>query len=317
MRNVYFAMVSIFASTFLPVTPFAQVDSSFVRFYPLHIGNYWEYEITEPPGFRYKFIKEIIGDTILSDGQMYFVVLNLDEIATEPDTVFERINDAQEVEEISRRGGRKVLYRLNAQEGESWIVHASEDSSEILKATRDSTFQAELFDSLRVHKVFQFEYLLHEVRESQWFENVTEGLGFTSLTPGETIAELGIWTIQGAVINGKTFGNPTSVEEKDLEFPKEYNLFQNYPNPFNPSTTIRFQIPTTSRVTVTIYNTLGQIVRTLLDRPFEDGMHQVVWVGRNDLGMRIPSGVYFLRMVAHKDKTTNAFVQVRKMILLQ
>jgi flagellar hook assembly protein FlgD len=98
--------------------------------------------------------------------------------------------------------------------------------------------------------------------------------------------------------------------------PGSFALAQNYPNPFNPSTTIRFQVPTASQVTLTIYSTLGQKVQALLDRRFDAGHHQVTWDGRDDAGKHVTSGVYFVRMVAANGNSSKAFVQVRKMLLV-
>lgn len=104
---------------------------------------------------------------------------------------------------------------------------------------------------------------------------------------------------------------------RQTSLPSFFELKQNYPNPFNPSTTIRFQLRNAAQVSLIIYNLLGEKVRTLLDRRFEAGSHQIVWDGQDDFGKRVTSGVYFLQMVANKRNSTNAFVQIRKMILLQ
>ena len=55
----------------------------------------------------------------------------------------------------------------------------------------------------------------------------------------------------------------------------------NYPNPFNPSTNISFTIPAQGKVTVTIYNALGQEVAVLADRSFNQGMHTLTWNAEN------------------------------------
>ncbi len=81
--------------------------------------------------------------------------------------------------------------------------------------------------------------------------------------------------------------------------PQTLRLRGNYPNPFNPSTTIRFDLPRSGRVRLTIYNTAGQRVRTLLDAPRAAGSRQVTWDGRNDAGSAMPSGAYFYRLEAN------------------
>ncbi len=93
--------------------------------------------------------------------------------------------------------------------------------------------------------------------------------------------------------------------------PLDYVLFQNYPNPFNPTTTVKFQVPQTSNVTVTVYNMLGQEVRTLFTGQVQRGTYSVQWDGMNDSGVKMSSGTYIYRMKAGE------FVQSKKMILLK
>ena len=77
---------------------------------------------------------------------------------------------------------------------------------------------------------------------------------------------------------------------------ENFALYQNYPNPFNPATAIMYQIPRRSHVTLAIYNTLGQPVRTLVNTMQAGGMYSISWDGRNDDGRQVASGVYFYRL---------------------
>jgi hypothetical protein len=88
--------------------------------------------------------------------------------------------------------------------------------------------------------------------------------------------------------------------------PTSPELLQNYPNPFNPTTNITFSIPTRSRVTIQVYNILGQKIAILTDQEYTAGNHIVVWNASN-----IASGVYICRMTA-ADKT-----QTKKMVVLR
>ena len=69
-------------------------------------------------------------------------------------------------------------------------------------------------------------------------------------------------------------------------------LDQNYPNPFNLETVIRYQIPKTGRVTIKIYNLLGQEIKTLINDIQQAGYHKVSWDGKNQRGKDVPSGIY-------------------------
>jgi hypothetical protein len=103
-----------------------------------------------------------------------------------------------------------------------------------------------------------------------------------------------------------------SVARYGTEIPKEFSLAQNYPNPFNPSTIIRYGVPTRSQVKVDIYNSIGQRVATLLDDERDAGYYEVEWRAA------VASGIYIYRIEAiASDNPNNAFVQVKKMVLVR
>jgi photosystem II stability/assembly factor-like uncharacterized protein len=77
---------------------------------------------------------------------------------------------------------------------------------------------------------------------------------------------------------------------------EHYQLFQNYPNPFNPNTTIPYSIAKRAEVTLIIYNSLGQKMRTLVNAIQPAGEHETFWDGTNDQGVKVSSGVYFYRL---------------------
>jgi len=78
----------------------------------------------------------------------------------------------------------------------------------------------------------------------------------------------------------------------------KFELYQNYPNPFNLETTIEFEIPFDSWVSVKIYDILGREIKTLVSGFKSAGRHKVIWDGRDEQGSYISSGVYFCRMTA-------------------
>ncbi|MCB2230701.1 T9SS type A sorting domain-containing protein [bacterium] len=105
---------------------------------------------------------------------------------------------------------------------------------------------------------------------------------------------------------------PTDIgDDPDPELPGSYALYQNYPNPFNPTTTIAFSLPRASRVSLTVFNLLGQEVRVLSDGVLAAGIHDVVWDGQDSGGNPVASGVYFYRLSAGE------FTRQHKMILLK
>jgi hypothetical protein len=93
--------------------------------------------------------------------------------------------------------------------------------------------------------------------------------------------------------------------------PKEFALHQNYPNPFNPSTKIRYDVPKETRVTLTVYNVIGQEVAKLVDEVQSAGYKSVEWDTREAGGVEISSGVYFYTLKA------DDFVMTRKLVLIR
>jgi len=93
--------------------------------------------------------------------------------------------------------------------------------------------------------------------------------------------------------------------------PTEFALHENYPNPFNPTTTLRFDIPEVTDMTLTIYNMLGQKVKTFNMQSTPAGYHSLTWNATNDYGDPVSAGVYLYQLQA-KD-----FVKTRKMVLLK
>jgi hypothetical protein len=92
--------------------------------------------------------------------------------------------------------------------------------------------------------------------------------------------------------------------------PDQYELFQNYPNPFNPSTKINFALPKSEKVTITIFNSNGQVIKTLVKENLAAGTHSVYWHGKNNSNQKVTSGIYFYRM------NSGNYSKTRKLILL-
>jgi hypothetical protein len=88
-------------------------------------------------------------------------------------------------------------------------------------------------------------------------------------------------------------------------------LWPNYPNPFNPVTEIAFRVATLGVISLRIFNTGGQLVRTLLRSRKDPGTYTIWWDGKDDSGRFLASGVYFCHFIA------GAFMQARKLVVLR
>ncbi|MBT7596720.1 MAG: T9SS type A sorting domain-containing protein, partial [Gemmatimonadetes bacterium] len=101
------------------------------------------------------------------------------------------------------------------------------------------------------------------------------------------------------------------TESYDISTPESFTVHQNYPNPFNPETTIRFDLPSTADVDLSLYNLAGQRVATLAVGLREAGSYSLRWDGRDDAGRDLASGMYFYRLTAGNQ------VETRKLLLLR
>jgi len=100
-----------------------------------------------------------------------------------------------------------------------------------------------------------------------------------------------------------------SIENNEI--PKTFALKQNYPNPFNMKTEINYQLPEAVYMNLTIYNSLGHKIRTLVTRDQNAGYYTAHWDGRNELGKEVTSGIYIYRL------ETSKYCNMNKMLLVK
>lgn len=153
----------------------------------------------------------------------------------------------------------------------------------------------------------------------------------TGLEPGTwyTIAVTAVDTSLGPYANESWYENTytgaktkkfkttgvSDVSSIDKMIPEESALSQNYPNPFNPGTTIQYQLHEPGRVQLTIYNLMGQEVRTLVNENKKAGYYQMWWDAKDNFGESVSNGIYVYQLVVNSKREN--FVLVKKMIVLQ
>ncbi len=109
-------------------------------------------------------------------------------------------------------------------------------------------------------------------------------------------------TVSSKILNPKRWslrvlegGTSTGISVKDIKIitPDNYTLEQNYPNPFNPSTNIRFSLPVADKITMKIFDILGNEITTLINNQnYARGKYEVAWDGTNNFGQKVASGNY-------------------------
>ena len=136
------------------------------------------------------------------------------------------------------------------------------------------------------------------------------GLTFDAAT--RTIAGTPTTAAETAYTYTVTDANGASASLSLQTRPTAFSLADNFPNPFNPATTIQYALPQAADVELTVYNVVGQPVRTLVAEHQSAGRYAVEWDATNDSGHSLSSGMYFYRLQAGEE-----FREVKKMLLLK
>ena len=102
------------------------------------------------------------------------------------------------------------------------------------------------------------------------------------------------------------------MEEADAAVPQTFALGQNFPNPFNSGTVIRFALPVSGAVDLSVYNLAGQQVAMLVEGVRQTGSYSINWDGRDESGRALASGIYLYQL-----RTEVGQKEVRKLLLLR
>lgn len=142
----------------------------------------------------------------------------------------------------------------------------------------------------------------------------TSGGNYTYRDETPPVSDAVCYRLREYDYSGEIHDRRTICVEPQLDVNNEslftYALAQNYPNPFSTQTTINFQLPQPSMVSLRIYNVTGQLIRTFIDRPLDTGNHSIIWSGKTDEGQSVSSGIYFYEL------KTPDFTRRRELILM-
>ncbi len=289
LRNTAIATLLITATL---TTVHAQSLDSALSYFPLAVGNTWEYSeywgMTAPTQFTGYCLMRIASDTLMPNDKRYFVLRggsNLYGLFDDP--AYLRLDSsAADVRAYKATLGQEYTWdSLLARPGN--IVHHQNiylHSDTVLETPTVTRSYVSPFDGFGLSYGFGVTYggYINESQSSYAYKLVYAKIG-----------NLEYGTILG--VAGSTY-----------ILPAEFELKQNFPNPFNPSTTIRYALPTRSHVTLTVFNTLGQAVATLVNESQDAGYHDVRFDASG-----LASGVYFYRLSAGDFVATKRLALVR------
>jgi len=134
-----------------------------------------------------------------------------------------------------------------------------------------------------------------------------------------------VWDVSGTMASGEmiaieshSFNTVIDDPNHKSIFPDEYRLYHNYPNPFNPSTIISYDLKAWSRVSLDIFDILGRNIMTLEKSLKAPGRHMTQWYGKDGKGLKMPTGVYFYRLIVQDPIVgKEVFTKTEKMMIVK
>lgn len=230
----------------------AQSEQTAHDFFPHHVGDIWEYLNDYNEIIRTIIVKDSIGQ----DGLFY---IENSQYAFWPEFILDTTNATVFIDNYYGYSGLSKIYRLDAQLGESWTVAENQETKHIDKITDDNYYDV-MGHSTRVKTINYFEVIIDFSDTlsagAQW---LAEGFGIIAIIP-EMGLQYGTF-IQGAKINGITYGTLTPIERHSHNESNLFMLNNNYPNPFNSSTTISFSLQNRNIVLLEILNPKGKLLK--------------------------------------------------------
>ncbi len=322
-------MKSLLALLFLAGSLSAQIDTTLKRFFPMEIGNIWEYYTFDADGYYYYQVK-VIGDTIMPNGKQYRVFWDsLQQWGSgTPRLIFFRMDDSLNVWEYegprASCNGEVKRFKLSIPDRTIWrdckAPYWPSDSItnvpclrntfysfiyELNLYTRIKTFCGAVIDTVNNDTSFcgSFYYLLYDL---------AEGIGITRIIGGG----FGYW-INGAIINGIKYGEIMSVKDNTIN-PSNFILYQNYPNPFNSVTKIKYSIKEQSFITLKVFDLLGREIATLVNEMKQPGEYEVEFSAKGGSASggdaskyELSSGIYLYQLKSGSYTATKKFVYLK------
>ncbi|MFZ5947412.1 MAG: T9SS type A sorting domain-containing protein [Stygiobacter sp.] len=271
-----------------------------LKYYPVHIGDYWQYRVTRSPfGIQdssWIGYKEIVGDTIMQNGKKYFIIKE-DRLPIEKyyKPYYVRIDSSTaNVYKYTPNGQEILIDSLLAKKGDV-VINGYKCTKDTLK---------EYFGAKVNTKTIE-PYLISSTSYNGW-ERAKEF--------GEVMRyyeDIFVYYIRYQCdviyvkIDGNEYGIKTNISNGNI-IPKEFTLSQNYPNPFNPVTKINFTIFQRTNIRLNIYDVKGSKIYTLLSGEYMPGKYFVDFNASN-----LSSGIYFYQL-----KTSDGII-TKKMLLLK
>lgn len=302
----------------LPISP------ETLSYYPLAVGNKWNFNI-----FRREYMsvgwrddegimtREVTGDTLLPNGKKYFIIKQKESLFS---PTWDSINLLERIDSTTGKVFRYdstsdisshdlIIEDLTAEIGDTLELSRYPNSNTQPQVIYQTTGQKYFGDQILDRKIYHFPNSLYYTNYS-----LTREIGLDSLSADFDFGYRNYW-LKGCVIIGKVMGDTSlvvGIKDENSDVPSEFSLSQNYPNPFNPETVINYQLAVNSKVSLKVYDVLGNEVAVLVNEEKPAGKYQVNFNAQQTTNnQQLTSGVYFYRLQAGN------FVQTKKFILMK
>ncbi|HGY56536.1 MAG TPA: T9SS type A sorting domain-containing protein [Caldithrix abyssi] len=284
-------------------------NSPACAFYPLKIGDLWQYEVTlvlnnTNVDTTYYSFKEVLGDTLMPNGYIYKIVSEESLESNVPGDIIIRYimvdsvsANVYEYSEDYENIKGKLIDSLECQIGDTF------DDGQGMIYSCDNVFTDTVLNYVTECKSINLS--MPDIQESHslakdigvYYQNkiFLDGYGGNKN-----------FNLIYANIDGEIYGEQPNAIYSDKKSPSIFSLGNNYPNPFNPVTTIPYTLRTSGTVKLTIFDTTGKIVRTMVNNYQRAGKHLIKFDGK-----MLSSGVYIIRLQFKNQRLT------KKMILLR
>ncbi len=191
--------------------------------------------------------------------------------------------------------------------GNMQAIDVDDDGTEEVAICIDDNFLILKFNGSENHQTYEVYYIKkNELNTSEEWQTYFGAILYDFLKDGEPEILISmahtINTQPNIISRGVTKiykpDSTTSINDDGEILPNTTMLYQNYPNPFNPQTKINFELNKLEKVSIKVYNVLGKEIKQLLQENLPSGEHNIQWDGKDNLGITLPSGIYFIQMIA-------------------
>jgi len=275
----------LFVLLFFTTITFAQEEDS-LNFYPFHVGDIWQYIYVPENYFRQ--IEVLSVDTLYADSSVEITTLSGINWEIKYKIFFNDIHTIY----WNIDTGWSVAYKFDVPVNSNWLSYPS--------FPLWTVYKGEFWDNYYLFEdsVLVREYVNTYDTNSTLYtgsQRLAKNIGFYYAE-----GEFSYTYLTGCIVNGKQYGTIVDIDEKNQAVVAEKIEIRSYPNPFNTQTNIAYTVPYESRVTLKIYNTLGEEVETLYEGEKSFGNYLQVWNAHNR-----PSGIYYaVLQVNNRIKTT-------------